>query len=83
MTEKLSKSEIRKDQIQDSVEAATHAVGQVSNVVIGAVGDVVKAVGGFATDLFEIREAAKNARKDQALELEDPASDSAEDADQD
>lgn len=85
MTEKLSKAEIRKDQIQDSVEAATHAVGQVSSVVIGAVGDVVKAVGGFATDIFEIREAAKNARKDQGVELAGPAetADPAEVTDQD
>ena len=55
----LSKAEIRKDQVQDSIEAATHAAGQVSNIVITAVGDVVKAIGGFATDLFEIREAAR------------------------
>jgi hypothetical protein len=58
----LSKAEIRKDQVQDSIEAATHAAGQVSNIVITAVGDVVKALGGFATDLFEIREAARRAR---------------------
>lgn len=58
----LSKAEIRKDQVQDSIEAATHAAGQVSNIVITAVGDVVKAIGGFATDLFEIREAARRAR---------------------
>lgn len=58
----LSKAEIRKDQVQDSIEAATHAAGQVSTIVITAVGDVVKAIGGFATDLFEIREAARRAR---------------------
>jgi hypothetical protein len=58
----LSKAEIRKDQVQDSIEAATHAAGQVSSIVITAVGDVVKAIGGFATDLFEIREAARRAR---------------------
>lgn len=58
----LSKAEIRKDQVQDSIEAATHAAGQVSGIVITAVGDVVKALGGFATDLFEIREAARRAR---------------------
>jgi hypothetical protein len=66
MTDKLSKAEIRKDQIQDTVEAAAHAVGQVTNIVVGAVGDVVKAVGGFATDVFEIRDAAKKASADQA-----------------
>lgn len=58
----LSKAEIRKDQVQDSIEAATHAAGQVSSIVFTAVSDVVKALGGFATDLFEIREAARRAR---------------------
>lgn len=64
----LSKAEIRKDQVQDSIEAATHAAGQVSNIVITAVGDVVKAIGGFATDLFEIREAARRARAEHDAE---------------
>lgn len=66
MSNELSKAEIRKDQVQDSIEAATQAVHNVSGIIIGAVGDVVKAVGGFATDLFEIRDAAKQARKDNA-----------------
>ena len=67
----LSKAEIRKDQVQDSIEAATHAAGQVSNIVITAVGDVVKAIGGFATDLFEIREAARKARTDMGVDSDD------------
>jgi len=66
MTDKLSKAEIRKDQIQDTVEAAAHAVGRVTHIVVGAVGDVAKAVGGFATDVFEIRDAARKASADQA-----------------
>ncbi len=68
MSNELSKAEIRKDQVQDSIEAATQAVHNVSGIIIGAVGDVVKAVGGFATDLFEIRAAAQQARKDNALD---------------
>ena len=68
MTDKLSKAEIRKDQIQDTVEAAAHAVGQVANIVVGAVGDVAKALGGFATDVFEIRDAAKKASADQGAD---------------
>lgn len=67
----LSKGEIRKDQVQDSIEAATHAVNKVSTIVVTAVGDVVKAVGGFATDLFEIREAARKARADMGVDVED------------
>jgi hypothetical protein len=65
MNDHLSKSEIRKDAIQDGVEAATHTVGHVTNIVVGAVGDVAKAVGGLATDLFEIREASKRAAADE------------------
>jgi hypothetical protein len=67
----LSKAEIRKDQVQDSIEAATHAAGQVSGIVITAVGDVVKAIGGFATDLFEIREAARRARAEHGVDHDD------------
>lgn len=65
MKDHISKAEIRKDAIQDGVEAATHTVGQVANIVVGAVGDVAKAVGGLATDLFEIREASKRAAADE------------------
>lgn len=71
MTENLTKAEIRKDQIQESMDAATHAVGQVSNVVISAVSEVVTAIGGFATELFEMREAAKKAREDSVSDSDD------------
>ncbi len=66
MRDNISKSEIRKDAIQDGVEATTHAVGQATNIVIGAVSEIAKTVGGLATDLFEIREAAKRAGHDSA-----------------
>lgn len=68
MKDHISKAEIRKDAIQDGVEATTHAVGQATNIVIGAVSDIAKAVGGLATDLFEIREAAKRASADGSAE---------------
>lgn len=64
MKDHISKSEIRKDALQDGVEAVTHAVGQGTNIVIGAVSDIAKTVGGLATDLFEIREASKRAAAD-------------------
>jgi hypothetical protein len=69
MKDNISKSEIRKDAIQDGVEAATHAVGQATNIVVGAVGDIAKTVGGLATDLFEIREASKRAAADQPQDV--------------
>jgi hypothetical protein len=36
-----------------------------------AVRDVARTVGGLATDLFEIRESARKARRDHGIEPED------------
>lgn len=69
MKDRISKAEIRKDALQDGVEATTAAVGAVTSIVVGAVGDVAKAVGGLATDLFEIRDAAKKASAEGRLSL--------------
>jgi hypothetical protein len=66
MKERLSKAEIRKDALQDTVEAAAGAVGQVTTILTTAVKDVAGAIGGFATDLFEIRDAARRASEDHA-----------------
>jgi hypothetical protein len=64
MKERLSKAEIRKDAVQNTVEAAAGAVGQVATILTGAVKDVAGTVGGFATELFEIRDAARRAAAD-------------------
>ena len=64
MKERLSKAEIRKDALQDTVEAAAGAVGQVATIITTAVKDVAGTIGGFATDLFEIRDAARRASED-------------------
>jgi hypothetical protein len=66
MKERLSKAEIRKDALQDAVEAAAGTVGQVATIVTTAVKDVAGTVGGFATELFEIRDAARRASEDHA-----------------
>ncbi|RNL65275.1 hypothetical protein EFK50_04760 [Nocardioides marmoriginsengisoli] len=73
MKDHISKSEIRKDAVQDGVEAVTHAVGQGTQIVIGAVSDIAKTVGGLATDLFEIREASKRASADSRVAPEQSA----------
>ena len=67
MNERLSKAEIRKDAVQNTVEAAAGAVGQVATILTGAVRDVAGTVGGFATELFEIREAARRASLDREV----------------
>jgi hypothetical protein len=60
----ISKAEIRKDALQDTVEATATAVGAVTTIVTTAVRDVARAVGGFATEVFEIRESARRAAAD-------------------
>jgi hypothetical protein len=64
----LSRNEIRKDAVQGTVEAAATAVGQVTSIVTTAVRDVARALGGFATEVFEIRDSARRAGADQAGE---------------
>ena len=59
--DKLSKTEINKDSIQATAEAAATTVGEVAMIITGAVKDVATAIGGFATEVFEIRESAKKA----------------------
>lgn len=69
---RLDKNETRKDMIQAAVESgATHA-GQVMGIVAGAVRDVTREIGDFATDVFEMREAAERAASDAAVP-EEPA----------
>ena len=42
---------------------ATH-IGSIVGIVVGAVRDVTREVGDWATDVFEIRDAARRARTD-------------------
>jgi hypothetical protein len=67
MKERLSRAEIRKDALQDAVEAAAGTVGQVATIVTAAVKEVAGTVGGFATELFEIRDAARRAAEDHEV----------------
>ncbi len=64
MRDKLSKNEIRKDALQDGVTAASHAVGSVATIITGAVGEIARTIGGLATEMFEIRDAARRAGRD-------------------
>lgn len=63
--DRLSRSEIGKDTVQATVEAAAHTVGQVATIITRAVQEVAGAVGGFATELYEIRDASRRAAEDQ------------------
>ena len=70
MKDSLSKTEIRKDALQQGVESAAATVGQVTTIVVGAVSEVSKALGGFATELFEIRDSARKAGRDHGVDGE-------------
>jgi hypothetical protein len=61
MDDRLSKAEIRKDALQETVESVASTVGDVTSIITTAVKDVASAIGGLATDLFEIREGARRA----------------------
>jgi hypothetical protein len=62
--DRLSKAEINKDSVQAAAEAAVATVGEVASIVTNAVKDVATALGGLATELFEIRESARRAEQD-------------------
>ena len=63
MEDRLSKAEIRKDAVQEIVEAGATTVGQVASIITTAVRDVANAIGGFATDAFEIRDGVRRASR--------------------
>jgi hypothetical protein len=60
----ISRNEIRKDVLQESTEAVVATTASVAGIVITAVRDVTKVVGTLATDMFEIREAARRAERE-------------------
>ena len=68
MSDHLSKSEIRKDAVQGTVDAAAATVGQVATIITGAVREVASAIGGFATEVFEIRDSARKASEEHGVD---------------
>ncbi|CAN5196766.1 hypothetical protein BH09ACT8_BH09ACT8_27810 [soil metagenome] len=61
MDEQLSKTEIGKDALQETVVSVASAVGEVASIITTAVKDVAGAIGGVATDMFEIRDGVRRA----------------------
>jgi hypothetical protein len=60
----LGRAEIAKDTLQVLTEATANHVGRIATILSGAVRDVAHELGDFASDVFEMREAA--ARADRA-----------------
>lgn len=71
MTDTLEKNETRKDTVQFVVESGATHVGSIVGIVVGAVRDVTRELGDWATDVFEMRDAARRARADAAARGED------------
>jgi hypothetical protein len=61
----LDDLETRKDTIQVAVEGAFHHVGQIAGIISGAGRDVTRELGDWATEVFEMRDAARRARADR------------------
>jgi hypothetical protein len=66
MSDRLDRLETRKDTIQVAVESGATHVGSIVGIVLSAVREVTREVGDWATDVFEIRDAARRARMDAA-----------------
>ena len=63
MDDRLSKAEIRKDAVQEIIDSGVSTVGEVASIITTAVKDVANAIGGFATDAFEIRDGVRRASR--------------------
>jgi hypothetical protein len=61
----LERLETRKDTVQVAVEAAFTHVGQIAAIITRAGRDVTRELGDWATEVFEMREAARRARADR------------------
>jgi hypothetical protein len=68
----LGKSETRKDMAQVVVESGAEHVGRIATIVTGAVREVTRELGGFATEVFEMRDASKRAEADADTPAEAP-----------
>ncbi|PZS17041.1 MAG: hypothetical protein DLM57_09255 [Pseudonocardiales bacterium] len=60
----LGKWEIGKDTLQVLTESAASHVGRIATIVTGAVREVAHELGEWASDAFEMRDAASRAESD-------------------
>ena len=71
----LDRIETRKDTLQVAIESGATHVGQIMGIVAGAVRDVTRELGDWATDVFEMRDAAKRAEADEGSPRSDAPGD--------
>jgi hypothetical protein len=58
----LEPLETAKDTVQVAIESAFHHVGAIAGIITSAGRDVTREIGDWASDVFEMREAARSAR---------------------
>lgn len=63
----VGRFEIGKDTLQVLTESAATHVGRIATIVTGAVREVAHEVGDWATDAFEMRDAATKADFDDTI----------------
>jgi hypothetical protein len=61
----ISKVETTKDTMQVLTESAANHVGRIALIITGAVREIAHEMGEWATDAFEMREAANHAATDE------------------
>ena len=61
----LGDLETRKDRLQVAFESGFQHVGQIVTIVAGAGMQITQELGDWATELFEMREAAQRAQADR------------------
>ena len=59
----LSRFEITKDTVQEFTESAATHVVRIATILGGAVREITHEVGEWASDVFEMREAAEKAER--------------------
>lgn len=68
----LDDLETRKDTVQVAVESAFRHFGQIATIIAGAGREVTRELGDWATDVFEMRDAARRAREDRLADADEP-----------
>jgi hypothetical protein len=58
----VNRFEVTKDTVQVVTESAATHVGRIATILAGAVREITHELGEWASDVFEIREAAERAR---------------------
>jgi hypothetical protein len=76
VSERFDSFETAKDTVQVAIESGATHVGSIAAIIAGAVRDVTHELGDWATDVFEMRDAARRAQADAGADRPRLAGDS-------